>query len=139
MGMPPGMPGQPPPGQPPFGSSPATGPTQNLGSTASGMARISLILQLMEQTLPLVGATSEPGQDLLKSMQMLGKHIQPGSVSPAAEQNALASAQLKQAQMAPQIAALRARAAQAAAAPGAVSAMPPPAAATAAGPNPTPT
>jgi hypothetical protein len=93
----------------------------------------------MEQTLPLVGATSEPGQDLLKSMQMLGKHIQPGSVSPAAEQNALASAQLKQAQMAPQIAALRARAAQAAAAPGAVSAMPSPPAATAAGPNPTPT
>lgn len=114
--------GQSSQGQPPFGSSPATGPTQNLGSTAGGLARIALILRIMEETLPLVGASTEPGQDLLKAMQMLAKHIQPGSVSPASERNSLQNVMLKMQQNAPMMAALKARMAQSAQAP--VSAMP---------------
>ena len=108
------MPGGPSPGggQPPFGSSPATMPTQNLGFQAAGMARVQLIIKLMEQTVPLVGAASELGKALLTGLQGLAKHVQPGTVSPAQEQNSLESLRMRQMQMAPQLAALRQQGAQ---------------------------
>ena len=95
------------PDQPPFGSSPATGPTQNLGRVAAGMARIGLLVQSMTETLQLVGATSEPGQDLLDAIKKLSKHIQPGSVSDSEKKNQLQGMLMKQQQMAPHMAAMR--------------------------------
>ncbi len=67
---------------------------------------------MMEDTVPLLGAATEPGRDLLKALTLLSKHIPAGTVSPAAQQNTMQSMMLKQAQMGPQIAAMRAAAAQ---------------------------
>jgi hypothetical protein len=110
---PPGAAGMPSPtasapGQPPFGSSPVSQPTPNRGQEAAGMARLSLIVKLMQETLPLIGATSEPGQALLKSLSSLSKHAPPGSVPADVQKNTLQSLLQRQQQMAPQVAAMRA-------------------------------
>lgn len=85
-----------------------TGPTQNLGSAAAGMARMGLIVQLMSETVPLVGAATEPGQALLEALRKLSKHVQPGSVTDADKKNQMEGLMRRQQQMAPQLAALRA-------------------------------
>jgi len=72
------------------------------------MARMSLIVQLMQETLPLIGVASEPGQAMLKALTSLSKHVPPGSVPQGVQQNTLQSLMMKQQQMAPQIAAMRA-------------------------------
>lgn len=71
------------------------------------MARIGLLVQGMTDALQLVGATSEPGQDLLDAIKKLSKHIQPGSVSASENKNQLREMMLKQQQMAPHMAAMR--------------------------------
>lgn len=86
-------------GQPPFGSSPATAPTQNQGYQAAGLAKIGVVVKQLESLLPLVGASSEAGQDVLESIKRLAKHIPPGSVSPAAQGNQMQEMMLKLAQM----------------------------------------
>ena len=95
-------------GQPPAGSSPATGPTQNMGYQAAGMAKLALVVKGLESILPMFGAGSEPGQDILESIKRLSKHVPPGAVTPAAQNNAMQSMMLKQAQAAPMMAAQRA-------------------------------
>ena len=40
----------------------------------------------MSQILPMVGPTSEIGKDLTAAMQKLGKHVPPGTVTPAGQQ-----------------------------------------------------
>jgi hypothetical protein len=72
------------------------------------MARLALIVRLMQETLPLIGVGSEPGQALLKALTSLSKHAPPGSVPAGVQQNTLQSLLMKQQQMAPQIAAMRA-------------------------------
>ena len=72
------------------------------------MARLSLIVKLMQETLPLIGAASEPGQALLKSLTSLSKHAPPGSVPAGVQQNTMQSLLQRQQQMAPQVAAMRA-------------------------------
>ena len=69
-------------GQPPIGSSPATGPTQNLGAAAKGMQAVGAILNGMAMIIPLVGAGTPVGQALAKAMVDIGKHVQPGAASP---------------------------------------------------------
>lgn len=86
-------------GQPPFGSSPATAPTQNQGYQAQGLAGLSMVVKGLEKLVPLIGATSPVGQDVLESIKRLAKHIPPGTVSPAAEQNQMQRMMLAQAQM----------------------------------------
>jgi len=82
--------GAPPqPQQPPFGSSPATGPTPNKGYEAAAMQRVGVLVKQMTEILPMVGATSELGQALMKSMTSLAKHVPPGSTSNAAEKNSI--------------------------------------------------
>ena len=99
--------GGPQQAQPPMGSSPATVPTQNKGYEAAGLQQLGVIVSLMEKTIPLLGSASEPGKDLLKALSTLSKHIPPGAVSPAAQQNTMQSLMMKQAQMGPQIQAMR--------------------------------
>ena len=96
------------PGQPPFGSSPATQPAANRGREAAGLSRLSVIIKLMEETIPLLGVGSEPGRDLVKALSNLAKHIPPGSVSPGVEQSTMQKLMAQQKQMAPQVAAMRA-------------------------------
>lgn len=103
---PPGItPASPAMGQPPSGSSPATGPTPNLGYQAVGMAKLALVVKQLESLLPAFGAGSEPGQDVLESIKRLSKHIPPGSVSPATEQSTMQQMMLKSQQMSPLLAA----------------------------------
>ena len=109
--MPPGAPGAQgqPPGTPPIGSSPVTGPTANLGVQAAAVQGVGLLIKLSGELIPRVGASSPIGMDLAKMITMLGKHVQPGAVSPAAENNQLENLRMKQMTMAPQMAALRAQ------------------------------
>jgi len=76
----------------------------------------------MSQTLPLVGAASEPGIALSDAIKKLVKYVPPGTVGPAADQNAMQQLQMRQAQAGPQMAAMRQ---QAAAPPGAGGGQPP--------------
>ena len=110
-GQPPAAPGAagPATGQPPFGSSPATGPTVNKGHQAGGLQVVGIIVKLMEEAIPRVGASTEVGQDLLKALQAIAKHVPPGTVSPAGEKNQMEQMMMKQRQAGPQIAAMRAQ------------------------------
>lgn len=94
-------------GQTPFGSTPATQPTRNAGIEAAGLARLGLIMKLMEETIPALGAASEPGKDVLKALQLVAKHIPPGTNSPATEKNQVQQLMLSQAQAGPRIAQMR--------------------------------
>lgn len=109
--MPPAAPpgsagGPPPPGQPPMGSSPATGPSQNLGMAAKGLQAAGALLNAMAMVIPLVGAGSPLGQALAKGMTDIGKHIPPGTSSPQGEQQFAQQMLMKQRQMASQRAAV---------------------------------
>lgn len=57
------------------------------------MQKLAMALKLLTETLPLVGANSEPGEAVLKSIQSLAKHVPPGGLSPAGEQNQLKTMQ----------------------------------------------
>jgi hypothetical protein len=100
------MPGPAQPGQPPIGSSPATGPSQNLGFAAKGIQAVGALLNGMAMALPLVGAQTPLGQAIAKSMTDIGKHIPPGSTSPQGHEQFLKSMLMKQQQMGPQRAAV---------------------------------
>lgn len=108
------MQGQPQAGAPPQGaepagtSSPASQPVPNRGFAAAGLARVGLVLKLMEETLPLLGSGTDAGRDLVKAIGLLSKHLPPGSVSPGIQNTAMQNAMLKQRQQQPAMAALRA-------------------------------
>lgn len=73
---------------------------------------MALIVKLMAETLPLVGAASEPGLALGEAIRKLVKFVPPGAVGPAGQNNAMQAMQLRQQQAAPQMAAMRAQSAQ---------------------------
>jgi hypothetical protein len=104
---PPTAPAAPPTGQPPVGSSPATAPVPNKGLEAAGMAKLGLVVKQLETIVPLLGAGTEAGKDVLKALTSLSKHVPPGAVSPGVEQSALQNMMMKQRQQMPQIAAMR--------------------------------
>lgn len=97
-------------GMPPIGSSPATQPVADRGMQAAGLAKIQVVVKLLESILPMVGAGTDSGKAVLESLSKLAKLIQPGSVSPGVEQSALSGLQNQNRQQAPQIAAMRAAA-----------------------------
>jgi hypothetical protein len=72
-----------------MGSSPATGPTPNKGYEAAAMQRVGVLVKQMTEILPMVGATSDLGQALMKSITALAKHVPPGTTSNAAEKNSI--------------------------------------------------
>ena len=61
----------------------------------------------MEETIPLLGVGSEPGQALLKALNSLAKHVPPGAVTPGVQQSTMERLLAQQKQMGPQIAAMR--------------------------------
>lgn len=93
--------------QPPVGSSPASSPVPNKGLEVAGLAQLALVIKQLEKLVPMLGASSEPGKEVLKALTSLSKHVQPGTVPPGAEQNQLQQLMLKLRQNAPQLAALR--------------------------------
>jgi hypothetical protein len=122
-------PGGPPQGQPPIGSSPATGPSQNLGLAAKGMQAAGALLNAMAMVIPLVGAGSPIGQALAKAMVDIGKHVPPGTASPQGESEFVKQMALRQQQMGSQRAALASQQPPPGAAPGAAPQPPRPVAA----------
>ena len=53
------------------------------------MQRVGVIVKALTEILPQVGATSEIGQSIMKSITALAKHVPPGSTSNAAEKNSI--------------------------------------------------
>lgn len=101
------VPGHPQPNQPPFGTTPATGPTPNRGYEAAGLQRLGLVVKQLEEILPMVGAGSDIGKEVLKALNGLVKLVPAGSVSPAAQKNNLEQMALKNAQGNQQMQAIR--------------------------------
>ena len=62
------------------------------------MQRLGLILKQLQEALPLAGATSDLGKDILKALNVLVKHVPPGASSPAAEKNNIESLAMRNAQ-----------------------------------------
>lgn len=92
-----------------MGSSPVTAPTQNLGLAARGVQAVGALLNGMAMVVPLVGANTEIGRALAKAMIDIGKLVPPGSTSPQGESNFVKGMAMRNAQMAPQRAALAAQ------------------------------
>jgi hypothetical protein len=63
---------------------------------------------MLGELMNKVGAASPMGKDIAKAIYDLNKHVPAGAVSPAAENNQLEALRMRQMQMAPQMAALRA-------------------------------
>lgn len=97
-----------PPGQPQSGSSPVTGPLANRGREAGALAKLGLLVRQLEQIAPDLGAGNEAGREVYKAIQMLAKHVPPGSASPGIEMQAFQKLQSTAQQQAPMIAAMRA-------------------------------
>jgi hypothetical protein len=79
------VPGSPNPQQAPFGTTPATGPTPNRGFEAAGLQRLGSVVKQLEELVPMVGAASEHGREVLKALNILVKLVPPGSVNPASQ------------------------------------------------------
>jgi len=79
----------------------------NKGLEAAGMAQLGLIVRQLEKIVPLLGAGTEAGRDVLKALTSLAKHVPPGAVSPGAEQTSLQNLMMKMKQQAPQLAAMK--------------------------------
>lgn len=69
-------------------------------------------LMALEQAVPLLGAGSEPGREVLSCIQKLAKHVPPGTVSPQDMINVLHKLMLQQQQFGQQMNQMRQSAAQ---------------------------
>ena len=91
----------------PFGQSPVTGPTPNKGFEAAALKRMGLVVRQLEELLPLAGAGSDVGKDVLKALNILVKHVPSGSVTPADEKAQLERMSMANTQNNAQMQALR--------------------------------
>ena len=96
-------------GQPPFGSSQATQPTQNAGYKVAGVKMIGLGLMALENSIPIIGASSPEGMDVLSSIQKLAKHVPPGTVTPQDIKNVIQQLMVKMQQGQQQMQAMQAQ------------------------------
>lgn len=76
-----------------MGSSQATQPTANHGYEIAAQQGMGVIEQALTRLLPMVGASSEMGKDILSMLKLTSKHVPPGSVTPAAAKNEMEKAQ----------------------------------------------
>jgi len=95
------------PKEAPFGASPATGPTPNQGYEAQALQQLGVVVKQMEKMVPLVGANSELGMEILKILPKLAKFSPPGAVTPAGERNTLEAAMLQNQRQGPMLQQLR--------------------------------
>lgn len=54
---------------------------------------MGVIEQALTRLLPMVGASSDMGKDILSMLKLTSKHVPPGSVTPAAAKNEMEKAQ----------------------------------------------
>ncbi len=71
------------------------GSTPNKGFEAAGLQKLGVLVKAMEELIPMFGATSEPGKDILDALRKLAKHIPTGSVSPASQRNTIQEMMMK--------------------------------------------
>ena len=95
--------------QPPFGATQATGPTPNRGYEAAGLQKLGSVVKQLEELIPMVGASSEHGREVLKALNILVKLVPAGSVTPAGERNNIQQMAMKNAQQNQQMQALQAQ------------------------------
>lgn len=93
-----------------MGVSSMTGPTPNNGYEAAGLQKLGMVVKMLTDILPLLGAGSEGGQAVLKALGSLAKLVPTGSVSPAGERNSLQSILMQNAQQNQQMKLLQQRA-----------------------------
>lgn len=96
--MPDGTPASVPQQSPPFGSTSAVGPTPNRGHEAAGLQKLGLVIQQLQEILPLVGAGSDVGQFVLDTLKKGAKFAPAGAVTPAGQRNNLEQMAIKQGQ-----------------------------------------
>lgn len=108
-----------------MGVSPATGPTPNAGFQAAGAQGLGMVVKQLERLIPQLGATSEPGKAALKALNLLAQHVPAGSVTPAAENNALDQMRMRAIQQSRQAQALKQQQAGAGGPPGGPGGAPP--------------
>lgn len=113
------------PNSPPFGSSPSVTPNRNQGLEAAAVQRLGVVIRMLTEILPMVGAPSEEGQSILTAIKSLSRHVRPGAVTPAAEANQLQRAQLQNIQNASLLQKLRQQQMAPQGAPGGVPGAPP--------------
>ena len=90
-----------------MGVSSATGPTPNKGYEAAGLQKLGMVVDQLQQLVPLLGATSEAGAAVLKALGSLAKHVPPGSVTPAAQKNMAENTMMRATQANQQMQALK--------------------------------
>ena len=64
---------------------------------------MGMAIMALEQAVPLLGAASEPGKDVLQAITRLSKHVPPGTVTPADVKNMLDALMMKQQQFGQQM------------------------------------
>ena len=83
----------------------------NQGEKVAGIKMVGMALKALEAAVPLLGATSEEGRDVLQSMTRLGRHVPPGAVTPQDMMNTLKAMVMKQQQFGQQMQAMKGAAA----------------------------
>jgi hypothetical protein len=78
----------------------------------AGLQGLGIAVKQLERLVPMLGASSEAGQAVLKALNSLIKHVPAGSVTPAAEQNQIQQMAIKQQQNAAMQQQLKAQQAQ---------------------------
>lgn len=74
------------------------GSTPNKGYEAAGLQKLGVVVKQLESLLPEVGAGSDVGKAVLDALSKLVKFVPAGSVTPAAQKNAIESQLRQQAQ-----------------------------------------
>jgi len=100
-------------------------PVANRGEQAEGMALLSAAVHTLEEAMPKLGVASEAGQEVMKSLPRLAKHVPPGAVSAGVENTALQKIMLKNRQNSMAVAQMRAGPAPQQPKPGMPPGMPP--------------
>jgi hypothetical protein len=90
-----------------MGVSSATGPTPNKGYEAAGLQKLGMIVEQLQQLVPMLGATSEAGAAVLKALGSLAKHVPTGSVTPAGQKSMAENTMMRATQANQQMQALK--------------------------------
>jgi hypothetical protein len=78
----------------------------------AGIKMVGMALMALEQAVPLLGANSDPGKDVLSTISRLSKHVPPGTVTPADMKLALEKMMMQQQQFGQQMQQMRGQAVQ---------------------------
>jgi hypothetical protein len=91
------------PGQPPFGHTPITPPTPPRGLQAEGVSLVANAKAMLEKAIatPGVGAETKIGQAVLKALELIGRELPDGTVTPGQQSAGMEQFMLQQRQANP--------------------------------------